>query len=348
VPSPLTLSGWLTGPIVLATVVFGQQPLGPDPFAFFHPVVSLNEREHAGLAAGEAVVKFLPRGDREMAVFAAVPIDVPGAQLVGWVREIAELKESEHVTGIGRFSAPPVIEDLADLELDDEDLEAIRRCRPGSCGVKLSDVEIWWLTNLAAARGSDWKPAIQDAFRHLVLARVKSYLATGYQKSFPYYDQKVPVSMAEEFTHLLDQSGFLTTRLPRFAQYLRGFPEAPGQGIESFVYWSKETLGGKPMVIVTHVFIVQGDAPDVPEVLVASRQVYANHYMTGALALTAITGGRGGSQSYLTYLNRSRIDVLGGLFGGVTRLVIERRLRGEAAEVVQGLRTRLQTAPPSG
>jgi hypothetical protein len=154
--------------------------------------------------------------------------------------------------------------------------------------------------------------------------------------------------MGEEFSALLDQSEFLTRRLPRLAERLRRYPDGQDGTIESFLYWSKETLGGKPIVIVTHVFIVQSDAPEIPEALVASRQVYANHYRTGSLALTALAGGRGGAPGYLTYLNRSRIDVLGGLFAPVTRLIIERRLRAEAAEVVQGLRARLESAQPPG
>jgi hypothetical protein len=84
----------------------------------------------------------------------------------------------------------------------------------------------------------------------------------------------------------------------------------------------------------------------MPEALVASRQVYASHYMTGALATTAVFGARNGAPGYLTHLNRSRIDVLGGLLGPVARLVIERRLRAEAAVVIDGLRTRLASGEP--
>jgi hypothetical protein len=49
---------------------------------------------------------------------------------------------------------------------------------------------------------------------------------------------------------------------------------------------------------------------------------------------------------YLVYLNRSRIDVLDGFLGGFVRRIVERRLRSEAADVVRGLRRRLESGEP--
>jgi hypothetical protein len=97
---------------------------------------------------------------------------------------------------------------------------------------------------------------------------------------------------------------------------------------------------------VTHVSIVRSADPGVPEALVAAKQTFATHYMTGSLALTTITGGADRSPRYLMYLNRSRVDVLGGFFGGLVRRIMERRLRTEATDVVQGLRRRLEAREP--
>jgi hypothetical protein len=77
---------------------------------------------------------------------------------------------------------------------------------------------------------------------------------------------------------------------------------------------------------------------------VASRQIFASHYITGSLAVTAITGGASGR--YLTYLNRSRVDILDGIFGGLVRRIAERRIREEAGDVVNGLRRRLEAGDP--
>ena len=68
--------------------------------------------------------------------------------------------------------------------------------------------------------------------------------------------------------------------------------------------------------------------------------------MNGSLALTAVVGGRDGAPRYLVYLNRSRVDLLDGLFGGLVRRVAERRLRNEAGQVVDALRRRLAAGEP--
>jgi hypothetical protein len=308
--------------------------------------VTLTSDERSRLESGGAVVRLLPRADREVAILAAVPVNASGERLVTWVRDIAALKKSEQVRAIGRFSEPPRLEDLNELVLDRQDLDAIRECRPRSCGLKLSAEEMATLAHVAAQSVGDGRPALQDAYRRVVLARVESYLASGYRAAPPYEDQRTPVAPGDEFGALLDRSPFLSARLPHLVQHMQQYPAGPAGDVESFLYWSKEALGGRPMVIVSHVFVSQQRIPGLPDAIVVSRHVYANHYVTGSLAVTAVTGHREGSRGYLTYLNRSRVDVLGGIFGRITRLFIERRLRAEAAEVVEGLRSRLESIPP--
>jgi hypothetical protein len=337
--------------LLCAVATASAQEAVPDPFSFFGGAVTLSGSERARLESDDPVVRLLPRVDREMAIFAAVRADIDGVRLLEWVRDITELKKSEHVQAIGRFSSPPRLDDLAGLSLDAADVDAIRRCRPRSCGLKLSDQEMALLAQAAAEGGDGWRQAVQDGFRRVLLARVEAYLASGYRDALPYHDQRMPVALDDEFAQLLGQSPFLAARLPQLHEQLQAFPTSAPGGIDTFLYWSKERLGGKPVVVVTHVFMVDGSgesdgAAIMPDALVASRQVYANHYMTGSLAVTAVFRPRGSEPGYLTYLNRSRLDVLGGLFAPVTRLIIERRLRAEAATVVDGLRARLESGRP--
>jgi len=129
-----------------------------DPFAFFQPSVTLTVGERQRLDRGEAIARTLPGRDREVAVFAAVRLDVDGDRLVAWVRRIEELKKSPYVTAIGRFSEPPRLEDLKSLALDDGDLLEIQACRPTRCGLHLSGIEISELHRTVNEAGKDWKP----------------------------------------------------------------------------------------------------------------------------------------------------------------------------------------------
>lgn len=61
---------------------------------------------------------------------------------------------------------------------------------------------------------------------------------------------------------------------------------------------------------------------------------------------TAVIRGEPGAFNYLVYLNRSDVDMLGGVFGGLVRWFMQRRLKAEAATVLQGLRRRLESGAP--
>jgi hypothetical protein len=317
-----------------------------DPFAFFGPEVVVSARDRQAIDRGEPLARVLPGQDREIAVFAAVSVKVDGDRLAAWVRDIAALKKSAFVLSIGRFSNPPRIEDLDGLLLDDEDLDAIPRCRPGDCKLKLSAPEIAMLQGAVRDRASDQRPALQEAFRRVVLERVRRYLAGGHPALGPNSDRDSPVPLQTAFTSIIRRSVYLTARVPDFADYLDRYPQVSMPDVESFVYWSKEQLAGKPIVSATHVSILRGRNGSVPEALVAGKQVFATHYMNASLNLTALMRGNPGSPNYLVYLNRSDVDVLGGFFGGLVRLIAERRVKSEASEVLEGLGHRLESGEP--
>lgn len=309
-----------------------------DPFAFFRPSIAVSADDRRELDRGQSIARVVRGTDREVGVFAAVRVSIDGDRLVAWVRQIAELKKSPYVLAIGRFSDPPRIEDLKGLTLDDEDLSAIRRCRPGDCDLKLARAEMNVLRQTLAKSGDDWKPALQNAFRQIVLRRVQGYLANGHAGVEGY--------KAARFSSLLRHSPFLTGSLPRFAKYLDQYPRAPIADVESFIYWSKERLDGKAVISATHVSILRSTDSRLPDALVAGKGIFATHYVNASLALTAIMRGRPGSPNYLAYVNRSDVDVVGGLFGGLVRVFMERRLKKEASTVLLGLRQRLESGAP--
>ncbi len=338
--APMAVTG-----LLVAQVTLQPQPAA-DPLAFFQPLVKLSAKERQRISGGAALIRVLPGSDQEVAVFGAVPIRVDGERLVLWVRNIAELKKSSVVMSIRRFSDPPRIDDLDELALEDADLEDIRRCRPGDCEVKLAAAEIERLQGAIARADATWKPRLQQAFRELVLQRVEMYLTSGHAALSRYDDHDGSLPRDTAFSSIMQRSPYLTEQLPRFAEYLDRYPHAAIEDVESFVYWSKEHFAGKPVISATHVSIFRGSDPDLPTTLVAGKQIFATHYMDGALSVTAIVRDGSASQHYLTYLNRSRLDVLDGFFGGLVRSIIERRLRADASDLLQGFRRRLESGEP--
>jgi hypothetical protein len=317
-----------------------------DPFQFFRPDVSLNQSERTTLERGEVLVKTLDAGGREVAVFAAARVSIDGDRLARWIRRIQDLKQSRYVLAIGRFSDPPRVDDLASLELDENELADLRKCRPGDCGLKLSEAEIIRLSALARQGTADWKADVQQAFRELLVARAAQYLAGGLGSAPPYADRSTPIPLDRESAELAEHSRFLGQHVPQLLESVVRYPAGGTIGAERFLYWSRELFGGSPVTSITHVTLARHDSDSLPPALVVSRQVYANHYMTGSLAVTAIVAGRGGRPAYLVYLNRSRVDLLDRFFGGLVRRIMAGRLRDNAATVIDALRQRLQSGDP--
>ena len=280
---------------------------------------------------GRPVARIIASKGTEVAVFAAVPVRIDGDRLVAWMRRIEELKKSTYVLAIHRFSDPPRLEDLADLSLDHDDASELATCRPGHCDLKLSAAEMTALQTVAAQ-----PDALRRRFRQIVWDRVNAYLA-GDQIG-PYADTASEVWPGEEFDRLLEHSSFLVMHASSLAESLRHPRRTSMPRVESFLYWSKENLGGKPTVSVTDVHIVRGDGANVPEVIVAGKQIFATHYINASLGVTALVRGEPGSSSYLVCVNRSEVDVLNGKLAGIVRWFVQRRLRAEAGGVLDGLR----------
>jgi hypothetical protein len=94
---------------------------------------------------------------------------------------------------------------------------------------------------------------------------------------------------------------------------------------EDSIVWSKIKFGLKPVIAINHVRIYRRSSETGPQVLIASNQIYANHYFNASLALTAFVNIPGVDHAYLVYENRSRADGLDGPFGKIKRGVVEKK-----------------------
>jgi hypothetical protein len=160
-----------------------------------------------------------------------------------------------------------------------------------------------------------------------------------------YSDRTQGVRVEEEQRSLLDASIYFNQFAPEFTQYLRSFPQRPLGAAENSLFWSRIKFGLKPVITVTHVVIYSRPARTAPQVLVASRQIYANHYFDSSLALSAfinpsVDGGTG--NSYLLYTNRSRADALGGMFSGLKRALVESEAMGSLQAILQEQKVRME------
>lgn len=321
----------------------GEPDSKSNPFEFLAPSIVVSAEDRGKLDRDHVLARTLPGQNGQLAVFVATRLNARPDALTAWTRAIAELKRGKFVLAAGRFSDPPRESDLAGLTLDDGDIDAIRRCRPVACGLKLSVAEIERMTAAIAHAGASWRSALQQEFRRLLVERVMRYRAGGLAASVPPSDHAKPVRPLEAFATILDRSPYLTG-MPDLVDWLARYPHSDA-AVESFFYWSKEHYSeGKPVVSVTQVGIVHA-APGrhLPAVLIAGKQIYATHYVEGGLGLTMIVCDASTATSYLVYINRSQVDFLRGWFGRLAQSVLEARLQHAAPLVVGALRAQLES-----
>jgi hypothetical protein len=335
---PAHRTAWLTVAIAggLATVHLSGaiDVRANDPLAMFRPAVTMTPDDYARLGRDQAVVKMLPAQGNQIAAFTAVRTKADGPTAITWLRNICALKKGPYLKACARISNPPKLEDFDGLTLDDADVNDIRRCRPNSCALKLTPADLKELHATMASAGAEWKGQVQRTFRRLLFERAAKHVAAKAGNG----SARRALTSEDGFGAFGERAGFRWRPPPATDPHARRMLEVPGG--ESFLYWSKEQLGGKPIVGVMDITVF-GPADGDSRAIAASTQLYASHYMEASIGVTALIPGEGG-WNYLVYMNRSDVDLLGGFWSGIARMVMNRRIKNESAGLLTAIRYRME------
>jgi hypothetical protein len=323
---------------LLALLLWAQAPV-VDLDHFLGQYIGLENDEIRDVRNGRIVAKRLPSSDgREIAVFGIAKVSFTADFYRSQFRHIETLKKNRAVPEVGRFGEPPTLSDLGGLHVPQKDLEDLRRCRPEDCDLRLSADAI-----RRFREGIDWESddALDDAevlFRQMLVERARAYRRGGSTALEAYDDKDDVVPLRDDFEAILSASAYLLDYVPELVEMMRRYPDSKLDGAEDFLYWSREDIGLKPVISVTHAILYSwrhGEGEE--ELIIASKQLYASHYFDSSLGLTAVleVEDEGPETSrYLVYLNRTRSLDLGGFFGGVKRSLV-------AGKVLDGLKTNL-------
>jgi hypothetical protein len=303
---------------------------------------SLDEPDFAALQLNQPVVRLAPTSDkREVAVTGLVKINARAEDFLRSYRDSMMQKSNAAILEIGRFGPEPVLADLAGLSLETRDIEDLKECVAGDCQVKLSAPMIERFRKEIDWTAPDYQLRVTHLFKEMLVAYIKDYHARGEAALIEYHDKRDRVSLATEQRELSSESGYANSFLTDTKSGL--------QLVEEALVWSKIKFGLKPVIAVNHILIYKRTSDVGPQVLVASKQIYANHYFNAFHALTAFVNVPGAtSGSYLVYENRSRADGLEGPFGKIKRGMVEKKaldgLRGIIAQSKASLEASTMTA----
>jgi hypothetical protein len=295
--------------------------------------VKLTPAQRTQLLAGKPVTQMLEADtSNEVSVFGAIWVNAPASRYVELVHDIEQFEKGASFLVTKRISSPPRAEDFAEMRLTDEDVADLRTCRVGRCELKLSE------DALKRARSEiDWsKPTAKaqaDALaRRFAFEYVTGYLEGGDSRLAVYRDSARPTFVANEFKSMVDRMPSLTEYLPDLKRYLLEFPKVKLPDTESFLYWQEVKFGLKPTIRINHVAISQRSTG----LAVASKMIYASHYLWTALELRVLVSDPGRGQGFwFVSVNRSRSDGLSGFTGRLIR----GRVRGEAEKGMLGALT---------
>ena len=336
------LRAWLP---VIAVTALGVVPeaSGVDPArSFLMDAFSLSAADIGRLDGGHVVTRTLDASNRrEVATFGVVRIKATPAAYVERLGDIASFKRTADVVQIGTFSNPAQAEDLAPLTVEEADLKGLRDCRVEECGIRLSAADIDRARQTIDWQAADASPKAAQFVRQLLVDYVGRYQQDGSGAAMEYADRSPRLHVGREFTSLIEGDAVTGRYATGLYRHLQSYPAATADRTTDFVYWSKEKVRGRPVISITHVAIAPADDAAVA-FAIGSKQIYAMHYFDASLGLTLLVPDRTSPTpaTYVVYVNRSRIDLFDGLFGGVARRIVAGKARSFVAvqlERLQGM-----------
>jgi hypothetical protein len=303
---------------------------------------------------GNIVARMIDTTNRlDVAVIGVARLRADTACFLTQFRDIERFKKSPDVLRIGKFAKPvePGEPDLKGFALEPEDVSDLENCHIGDCKVKVLPQTLGRLIQDVKWSTPDHATRVQEIWRDDLAEYVDKYVSEGNSALIRYHDKEEPVSLDGAFLQLLDARPAVAEISPALYNYLASYPAEAGSGnppgIDEFFYWSVERFGLKPVASITHVVIDSHPG----QAVIASQQIYASHYFDASLGLTvALDTPKDDPHPgmYLVYLNRSRIDLFSGPFGGLRRYFAGGRvtdgLKKNMANVVQ----RIEKSCPAG
>ena len=316
---------------------------------FLATAVGLSAAEIGRLDRGEVVARTLDvKHRREVATLGVVRIRTSPELYVERMSDIATFKRTPDVRQIGTFSDMPKLADLAAVTIDDTDLKALRACRVEHCDVRLPAEAIERIHKEVDWRAPDASAKASHFVRQLLVDYVARYTRSGAAATMEYADRAPRLDVAKEFASLLNADTLTSGHAPRLRRHLLEYPASPAEKITDLVYWSNEMVRGRPVISITHVATAAALDDSPVAYAIGSKQIYAMHYYDASLGLTLLVPDRAASSpaTYVIYLNRSRIDLFDGLFGGVARRIVAGKAKTLVAEQLQRLQRTLASDAP--
>lgn len=335
-----------TAALLVPLVTAGSSPSDRDVArAYLAATFGLTAGDFGKIDAGEVVAKGTAAGDaRDIATFGIVRARITPAFYVERLADIASFKKDDAVVQIGVFGRPPALGDVQALSLDEPDMRSLRECRVGRCGLQLPAETIHRFRSEMDWARNDAPERANRLIHQMLVDYVSRYQQAGDTASMQYADRDDVINVRNEFLSLASSDAGGWGHFSALRRHFAEFPDAAAPDARDLVYWSKEIVARRTVASVTHLAILPCASESPAAFAVGSKQIYGTHYFDASLGLTVLVPDPSSPSpaTYVAYLNRSRVDVIGGMFGGVAKKIIASKARSTVADQLGRLRTRLE------
>jgi hypothetical protein len=293
----------------------------------------------AQVRGGQILTRILPAEGPELGVVGVVRIVDDKERLVRWIRDVEGFRKAAELGVSRRLSAPPAINDFADLALDSNELAALRDCQPGKCALRLGDQAIARFRSEVDWTAPDAGRRANLLARQLMLSYAEAYLRGGDGALGAIHNERTPRFVTEEFRTLIRGATNLYGLAGPLATHLERFPGVEFPGREQFLYWAKGGAGPEPSITLHHVVIYQDPAGSI---YVADKQLYASRYTDASLLVLWLGTPPDGKGYYLLGGMRARSGMLEGVTAKLLRGRIEEESRSYTQTYLDWLRRSLE------
>ena len=328
----------------------------PTAESFLNNGVRLEASQLAALSRGEVVNKVLPTGDqRDVAVFAAVQVNVPRAFFIERQSVYPRALLSPTRTSAHLFGAPATLADVAAVDLSGDDVKEVSKCQPNACNFKLPAADMSALRQAVDLSGSDARARVTTFARQRMVQYVNDYRQRG-NAAMIVYDDFGSVRSSDALAAMLRDSSLLFRVSPELGRYLTtGAPDTLA-GATNVIFWSVDELPHVRQILrITDQTLYQ--SPEIAGTsMIAAKQIYADHYFEAGLELLAavdrpMTSSADGAPAGITLIavRRYRFDALpsGGLLNIRGRVIggLRDNVRSDLARLKQESEAAWRQAP---
>jgi hypothetical protein len=278
---------------------------------FLRQRVGLEPAQLAAIERGDAIVSVLVTATkRDIALFGIVRLNVAREVYVTRLHNFPHSLRTPTRPRLGIFHDPASLADVEGATVAPEDLAELKGCTPGDCKLKIPATDMQRLHAEIDWSAANAQSQVNGYLQRRLVEYVTDYRARG-DSALVVYDNRATVRASDVFAALLAQSPYVYEDVPSLRQYLTGYPRATLEGAREVLFWAVDSASGmKPILSVNHLVVYT--PPEYPEMtLVASKQIFANHYFEGSFDITAIVDRAalaGEPGIYLMVFRRSRSD----------------------------------------